>query len=106
MSRSYDMTIIVRGVNPERLEAVQEAAESCWDFDDWFQLASKDGQQASGYGSLCGGETEDEFADRLAKEIWAANGGFCEVEVRALCLENLPYGSYSFDEDDFAQVTA
>ena len=106
MSRSYNMTIIVRKVDPARMEAVRETAQLCWDFDDWFPLAGEDGQRASGYGNLCGGEQEHEFADRLAQEIWAANGGYCEVEVRALYLDDLPYESYSFDEDDFAQVTA
>ncbi len=105
MARSYEMTVIVRRVDPARIKAVQEAAESCWDFDDWFPLADEDGQQASGYGSLCGGEQEHEFAKRLAREIWTANGGYCEVEVRALCVDELPYESYSFDEDDFEQLT-
>jgi hypothetical protein len=105
MARSYEMTVIVRRVDPACMEAVKEAAESCWDFEAWFPLASADGQQASGYGNLCGGESEREFADRLAQEIWAANGGYCEVEVRALCVDDLPYETYSFDEDDFEQLT-
>ena len=29
MSRSYEMTVIVRGVDPARTEAVKEAAQSC-----------------------------------------------------------------------------
>ncbi len=103
MSRSYEMIVIVRGLDPARTEAVKEAAQSCWDFDDWFPRASEDGQQASGYGKLYGGEQENEFADRLAREIWTANGGYCEVEVRALCVDDLPYESYTFDEDDFEQ---
>jgi hypothetical protein len=33
--------------------------------------------------------------------IWDANGGFCLVDVRAVYLEELPYESYTYDEDDF-----
>ncbi len=109
MSRFYEMKIIVRRVDPARAKAVKETAENCWDFDDWFPLANEDDSsafQASGYGNLCGGEQENEFADRLAQEIWTANGSYCEVEVRALCFEDLPYESYTFDEDDFAQLAA
>jgi len=108
MSRPYEMTVIVRGVAPNRAEAVKGAAGECWDFDGWIPLECEDDRcafQASGYGSLCGGEQEDEFADRLAQEIWAANNGYCEVEVRAVCLDDLPYESYCFDEDDFEKLT-
>ncbi len=105
MSRSYEMIVIVRGADPARMEAVKEAAQSCWDFEDWFPLTVEDGQQARGYGELVGGEQEDEFANRLAQEIWTANGGYCEVEVRALCVDDLPYESYTFDEDDFEELT-
>jgi hypothetical protein len=109
MSRPYEMTVIVRGVDPAREQAVKEAAQSCWDFDDWIPLTGEEDSnayQASGYGSLCVGEQEDEFADRLAREIWAANGGFCWVTVRAISLDDLPYESYDFDEVDYEQITA
>lgn len=112
MSRFYDMTVTVSGVGPERLEAVKEAAQSCWDFDDWEPLPTELEQPgesswvSSGNGSLCGGETDDEFATRLATEIWTANGSFCHVDVTATYIEELPRTRYCFNEDDFAQVTA
>ena len=56
---------------------------------------------ATAEGNLCGGENEHEFADRLARAIWKANGGYCYVAVRATNLENMPYETYSYDEDDY-----
>jgi hypothetical protein len=109
MSRYYEMTVILRGVNPARVDAIKEAAESCWDFEDWHPLHPVDHPgdfQASGYGDLCSGKTEQEFAEDLAKQIWAASGGFCEVEVVATYLEDLPHETYSFDEDDFEELTS
>ena len=59
---------------------------------------------ASADDQLCGGETERQFAERLAKAIWTANGGPCEVEVRATYLEDPPHEEYSFDESDYERI--
>ena len=109
MSRFYEMTVTLRGVRPGRLEVVKAAALEEWDFDGaWFELVDDDmnpaGVQSSGRGSLCGGESEDEFALRLAKAIWKANGEFCQVEVTAIYLEELPFERYCFSEDDFDRI--
>ena len=109
MSRYYEMAVILRGVNPARVDAIKEAAESCWDFEDWHPLDPVDHPgdfQAFGYGNLCFGMTEQEFAEDLAKRIWASNGGFCEVDVVATYLEDQPCETYSFDEDDFEELTS
>jgi hypothetical protein len=58
----------------------------------------------NGIGSFCGGEDEDEFSDRLAKAIWEANGKYCEVEVQALYLEELPYEHHVREEDDYERL--
>ena len=102
MSRSYSMHVRVRDVAPERIQRVKQAANDAWDFDDWHEWENSISSCADV--SLCGGETEDEFAERLAKAIWAANGGYCDVEVVATYLENLPCETYSFDEDQYAQL--
>jgi hypothetical protein len=97
MSRAYDMYLQVAQFQPERREGIKAAAQEIWDFE-WFC----DSPTLEGFGesSLCGGETEDQFAQRLAKGIWAANGSFCEIVVNATCMESLPYESYTFDEED------
>lgn len=95
MSRSYRMSVEIRRVGFNHAEAVKEAAEKEWPFsaewydqrdgtDDKYRLLANDGDS-----QLCGGETEEEFADRLAAAIWSANRGYCEVSVGALFLEEV-----------------
>jgi hypothetical protein len=95
------MLVRVRDVTSERVDRVQQAANDEWNFDDWHEHDNSISSCVDG--SLCGGESEDEFAQRLAKAIWTANGGYCEVEVVATYLEDLPHESYSFDEDQYDQ---
>ena len=107
MSCSYDMTVRIRGVKRDRVVAVKEAAEREWAFDAWYPLDyphNPTSLASDGSGNLCGGETEEEFAERLAKAVWKANGGYCEVEVRMLCLDCLPYETHVLDEDDYEDL--
>ena len=107
MSRSYEMTVRIRGANPDRVEVVKEAARFEWGFNDWYPLDHPDDAQnfaADAQSSLCGGETEEEFAERLARAVWEANGGYCEVEVQAVCLDDIPYESYLLDEDRYEEL--
>jgi hypothetical protein len=98
MSRSYEMTVEIEKYDPERQQEIQDAAHEEWNFSDCWNAYN--GQlSASGYSSLGGGETEEEFANRLAAAVWRANGGPCEVRVTATCMEDLPYESYSFSKD-------
>jgi hypothetical protein len=105
MSRYYHMSVAVTGVAPERAETVKQAAETEWPFEDWY-LDGRSVLTASADDNLCGGETEEEFAVRLAKAIWAANGGFCVVEISATYLENVPSETYCLGEDDYHRLTA
>ena len=105
MSRYYSMFVRITGPAPERIDAVKSAAEAEWSFEDWV-LGGEDVLTAAADGSLCGGETEEEFAQRLAKAVWAANGAFCEVEVHATYLEDLPCETHCFDQDDYHKLTA
>jgi hypothetical protein len=101
MSRSYNMLVRVRDVTPERVDRVKQAANEEWDFDDWHEHENSISSCIDGY--LCGGETEDEFVERLTKAIWTANGSFCEVEVNATYLDQMPYETHCLDEDDYDQ---
>lgn len=103
MSRYYGMSIVLSGVKSEKIDPVKQAAEAEWAFDSWF--CNRWGPRShqlitSGNSNLCG-ETEEEFAERLARAIWAANGEYCEVEVNATFLEELPYETYCFDQEDY-----
>ena len=106
MSRSYSMLVKIHGFDPEKIDRIKDAAEDEWEFDDWSEYHHENdiSTSACADGYLSGGETEDEFAERLAKVIWAANGGYCAVEVVATYLENLPCETHTFDEDDYAQI--
>jgi len=101
MSRCYEMFVRVSGVAPDKIEAVKNAAEEEWRFDGWYDQNGE--LTACGQDRLCGGETADEFAQRLAKAVWTANGGGCRVEVHATCQE-VPYEAYCFDEDDYRRL--
>ena len=101
MSCNYSMTVIISAPKPDRTAAIQQAAAGEWDFDDWHH----DGGQMFGYGDgrLCAGESE-EFADRLARAIWSANGGFCEIELRTTYLDDLPQVDYCRSEEDYRRL--
>ena len=107
------MTVEIKGYRARNLPKIIRACRKEWDFDpDDFIRERTDPLKrrydkviATAQGSLCGGEQEHEFANRLLRGIWRANGGYCYVEVHATYLENLPYETYTFDEDDFTFMT-
>ena len=70
MSRYYSMFVRVSGVAPEKVDVVKQAANDEWGFGDWQDQDAE--LTACGEDRLCGGETEEEFAERLAKAIWIA----------------------------------
>ena len=109
MSRFYEMSIEVSGYDPAKVAEIQAAAEQEWPFDDW-SLSSDEEQDAatmyaSAQDSLCGGETEEQFTERLSVAIWRANGSYCHVSVDATYLEHLPYETHDLDEADYARLT-
>jgi len=104
MSRAYEMHVDIEGYEPERAEAVKNAANNEWPFDGWYEEEVSEHEHClSAYGQcqLGGGETEDEFAQRLAIAIWKANQRSCCVIVQATFMEELPYESYILDEEDY-----
>lgn len=104
MSRMYAMAVEIRGFRPEALEAVKAAAEEAWDFGEWYE--TDEGMvHSDGDGTLAGGESEAEFAERLGKAIWRANEAYCEVTVHATYMEDLPYETYSLTEEDYGRLT-
>jgi hypothetical protein len=106
MSRFYEMSVEVSGHDRPKVAEIQAAAEQEWAFDDWWFAGDDDAatMHASGQGSLCGGETEEEFTERLSLAIWRANGGYCRVSLDATYLENLPYETHELDEADYARL--
>ena len=102
MSRSYSMFVRIAGIAPGRVEAVKVAACEEWSFDDWHDHEGTFSAVADG--SLCAGETEEDFADRLAEAIWKANEAFCAVEIQATYLDMIPHEDHSRDEEDYLRL--
>ncbi len=103
MSRYYRMQVEISGYQPGRIDAIKTASEKEWSFTDLYE--QRDGTlTASGEESLYGGESEEEFTERLSLAIWKANGEFCQVTVDAYCLEELPYDTHCLDEDDYKRL--
>ena len=109
MSRLYEMRVRVTDFKKRKLNRIEKACLEQWSFDSEefsMEVDSKSiqGLTGKGIGALCGGESEEEFADRLAVAIWKANGGYCEVEVQALYLEDMPYEQHVREEDDYKRL--
>lgn len=104
MSRYYEMTVTVSGHDPAKESRIRSAAEEEWPFEDWREQGEGE-MCSSAQDNLCGGLSEEVFAERLSLAIWKANGAYCEVVVKATYLESLPYETHSLDEDDYARLT-
>ena len=108
MSRSYEMDVEISGYDPAKVSQIQAAAENEWPFSDWWCSDEEDPDaaelQSSAQDRLGGGESEEQFTERLSVAIWRANGGYCEVTVRATFLEELPYEVHMLDEEDYERL--
>lgn len=110
MSRYYEMSVAISGHKPDRADAVTNAAAEEWPFEDWWGGNDGDNNDhslhASGRDCLYGGESEEEFTERLSLAVWKANGAFCSVVVDATFLEDLPCETHTLDESDYARLMA
>lgn len=108
MSRGYGMVASITGYNPKKRRAIIKAVKKEWPFKSaaTFTLAGEPDQISFEYAesSLCGGEGEEEFADRLAKAVWKANDGYCEVTVHATYLDEEPLEAHIRDEEDYERL--
>lgn len=100
MSRYYEISVDISNFDDEKRHDIIEAAQNEWDFED-FECFVEERLFSANRGYLSGGESEEEFAACLTEAIWKANGKFCNVNVTATFLEELPYESYEFDEEDY-----
>ena len=103
MSRYYEMDVEILGHAPEKEDQIKMAAEEEWPFRDWWSTGEGD-IHASAQSTLGGGESEEQFTERLSVAIWRANGSFCEVMVNATYLEDLPFETHTLDESDYARL--
>ena len=106
MSDSYEMTIYVRLEPSDNAKAVVHAIKHEWNVDE--EWVDRDRHENTitvgcmGEDRLFGTESEEEFAERVAKAIWRAVGGFRTVEVDAVFLdEPPPTRRYTVDKNVF-----
>jgi len=109
MSREYEMIVQVTAFESSRQKSIEKACCEEWPFEPEEFSVEKNGNNvpvltARAADRLCGGETEEEFTDRLAIAIWKANQSYCEVEVQAFYLEDLPYEQHVREEDDYQRL--
>lgn len=108
MSRWYEMSVTVAGFDRRKKRRIIAECTEEWGFgkEDFTEDGRSPGTpvpvlRATAQDHLCGGETEEEFADRFSRTIWKVNGRYCEVTIQATCLENLPSETHLRDEDDY-----
>lgn len=99
MSRRYGMTITLEGIECRKVRSVKRAANRQWPLEEWDYRSGTLSSYAES--DLAGGETEEEFTDRIAAAVWGANRAYCAVHVDATYLEELPYESHMRDENDY-----
>lgn len=109
MSRYYEASVEIEEPDNSKLEKIKKACCEEWEFDieafqDFERGNGAKGIEAVAQSRLCGGETEDEFAARMAEAIWIANGGYCRVVVNTLYLEELPYTAYPMEEEEYKEI--
>jgi hypothetical protein len=107
MSRYYSMRLCIEGFDANRSTEIKAAASYQWDFHDdhWEERTnSRNYLECESDGCLCGGETDDEFVDRLSLAVWKANRGFCIIEVTAIYLDAIPSEFHSRDQKDYARL--
>jgi len=49
------------------------------------------------------GDLEEKIREIL-QAAWAANGGYCKINIQSLYLEDLPYEMHPADEKVFAEL--
>jgi hypothetical protein len=94
------MHLTVTGFEKPKSKAIIRAAKKEWPFDNINELGDEPHIECCGDGYLGGGETEDEFAKRMAQAVFKANGKPCKVHVEATYLDDPPHEDYDFDEDN------
>ena len=108
MSRYYEAEVVVTNYDPERELDIQAVCEEIWGFDmgDWWQCSTdiedpdiQTQMRATARGFIGGGESEEEFANRPASEIWKTIRGDCGVAVDLTHLENIPHNVYTPKSD-------
>lgn len=111
MSRYYQFDVKVAEYDQTCADAIMDALLDECNFDnstDWWSEVQDSGADqminVSGRSSLTAGFTEEQFAKRIARDVFKANDGPCRVNVRATYLGDLPFDEYGFGPDEYAEL--
>ena len=111
MSRAYRMEITVGDEDEEgglltsaEVQSLSDTIQEHWDVEEESPVS--DGVQVYyGENALYGGETEEEFTDRVSLAVWESLGRYILVQVEATCLEYIPSVPHSRDEEDYKRLS-
>lgn len=111
MSRLYDVTVTISEFDCTRRTDIENAVdeEAGFSEDNWVRQGNcnvlkgilTDPRSTTCHASLTGGETEQRFADRVAKAAFVANGKPFKIEILTTCLEDLPFERFRFGQAEF-----
>jgi hypothetical protein len=110
MSRAYRMEITVGDGDEEgglltsiEIHSLGDTIQEMWDVEEESPVCH--GVQAYyGENALFGGESEEDFSDRVSLAVWESLGRYIPVEIAATCLEHIPSESHFRDEEDYKRL--
>jgi hypothetical protein len=97
------MAVEIENYNLDKAKVIERAVMDEWPFDDFYSL-KENTLWSCAEDNLTGGETEQEFAKRIAAAVWKANEGFCSVSLEAAFLEAIPTSIYSFNKAQYDKL--
>ena len=94
------LTLNVYDFDPERGDAVVNAALAYWKFVSWD--GSDDCMRGIGEDFVDANVTDRQIADELAAAIWQANGAYCRITVAVVRLDDPP--AFEFEREDYDSI--
>jgi len=98
MSRTREVKLELRGYDETKIDLLDRAWREAWGPEGELSTEYDDEEEIlSDYriGVLCGGVSEEEFADMLSAALWEANGDVCHICL-TMTLGDLPCADFEF----------
>ena len=54
--------------------------------------------------TLYGGQSDNEYAEEIAKKLWEIEDRYINFRIQMTYLEDLPYEEYNFDHDEYEEI--
>ena len=104
MVGNYALGAEIEDYDPKRSQAIRKALKRFWPFTvitTEIQRGRKVMVAWRSDGAWLGRGGETEIVNRLAKEVWKANKGWCRVTARIVSFNHLPCETYVRAEKDY-----